>query len=124
MRKIVLCGLESSNKLITSRRIAAACPLKTCTHNELKHSLRITKPSFCDLRQLSHLSDSVSASSRTDPEYQPYRADIEFEGCNGHMFISAWHIVSTQRMLTLITMIMLEAGHNVKETTSLTSEDL
>lgn len=40
------------------------------------------------------------------------------------MFISAWHIVSTQQMLTLITMIMLEATHNVKEMTSLTSEDL
>lgn len=41
-----------------------------------------------------------------------------------YIYLFAWHITSTQQTLTIITMTKLEAGHSVKEVTSLTSVGL
>lgn len=41
-----------------------------------------------------------------------------------YVYLCVWHIVSTQKTLTVITMTKLEAGHSVKEVTSLTSVGL
>lgn len=41
-----------------------------------------------------------------------------------YVYLCAWHIVSTQQTLTVVTMTKLKAGHNVKELTSLTSVGL